>query len=557
MRSRCVLIGVLSASLHAVCVTALAQDQGGGIQGVARDSSGAVLPSVVVSVRGSSMPGVTTTTSDSQGAYRFPTLPPGIYELSAVRAGFTPVNVQDIALRLGNEFRIDLMLQLAGPVETVQVQADSPLIDVHQNATISTIDEESLRLAVPRGRNFTDILTVAAGVQQIRSGISIDGASGPETHYIVNGVKTNDVVIGTNAQSIRLDFVEEIQIKSSGYNAEHGASMGGIVNIITKSGSDEFHGSVGTYYFEPNLRWNGAYREETRISPINNRTPEVFVSQTAARTRSPDYEWLGDFGGPIQRGRLWFYASNSSAYEPNKRTVLFSSATQDGPRTLTNYESNVRVGYALTGVVNSKLRARLTGEMDHARVRRSLPGQMQPDGYTTLANPATRFDLTGEDLPSRLMSANVDYFAGPGFLLNSRVGYAFIDRFDVKDSYSSELRHTFGRSNIGLEGVPPELQFPAGSTSTPLVNSGRLKSQLTRLAWDMSATYFRSWKGQHAIKTGFNAEWVGDDVFRYDCAECFVTVESVVCHTRQSRRAGSIRLLQRVSKWHLWRCSGE
>jgi hypothetical protein len=83
----------------------------------------------------------------------------------------------------------------------------------------------------------------------------------------------------------------------------------------------------------------------------------------------------------------------------------------------------------------------------------------------------------------------------------------------VAGSYLPQLRHTFGRSNINLAGVPSELQFPNGYTSTPLSNSGTVKDRQNRLAWDLSGTYFGSWKGEHSLKAGLNTEWVGDDVF--------------------------------------------
>jgi hypothetical protein len=489
-----------------------AQDQGGTIYGVVRDPSQSAVPDTVVDLQSPSSPGIATVISDRDGAYRLPSLRPGVYELTATHAGFRPIKMPGIVLTLGAEFRIDLNLVLAEVTQVVQVMAEPPLLDMRQNAAIYAVDQQTIPLLLAPNRNFTDLLTMAAGVQSARSGLSIGGSTGPENSYVVNGVRTNDVVIGVSAQTVPLQFIDQIQITSNGYSAEHGASIGGVVNVVTKNGGDRFHGSVGSYFADPNFRWNGSYRPSTRFSPIDNRTPEVFVNQTDARTRSPHYEWLGDAGGPIRKQRIWFYVSNSSTYVPSARTVLFSAAPQDGPTRFTSYESSLRLGGALTAVITPKLRTRLTSQIDHARVRRSLPGQMQPDGYTTLANPATRFDLTGEDQPSRLLSAHLDYVANRRLFINSRLGYLFTDRFDVKSSYVPELRHTFGRSNIGLAGVAPELQFAAGYTSTPLTNVARVKAQLTRLAWDLNATYFASWKGQHAIKGGFNAEWVGDDI---------------------------------------------
>jgi len=489
-----------------------AQDQRGGIHGVVRDASHAVVPEVAIEARSPSMPGIATALSGRDGVYRFPSLRPGVYELRATLAGFTPLQMPGIVVTLGAEFKIDLALVVAELTQAVVVSADTPLIDVQRSAAISSVDQQTIRLLPQGGRNFADILTMAAGVQSARQGLSIDGSTGPENHYIVNGVRTNDIVNGLNTQPIRLDFIDEIQIKSSGYSAEHGASMGGVVNVITKSGGDVVRGSVGTYFSDPNFRWNGAYRPETRFSPIDNRTPETYVSQTNTNTWSPDYEWLGEVGGPVRKRRIWFYVSSALTYQPNERTVLFSTSPQTGPRRFTSYDSSVRVGQTVTAAITSNLRATLTGQIDRAVVRRSLPGQMQPDGYTTLANPATRFDLTGENQPTRLLTASADYVVGRQWFVNTTLGHMFSDRFDVSTSYLPELRHTFGRSNIGLPGVAAEWQFPAGYTSTPLTNVASARAKRTRLAWDLNVTRFASWRGLHAIKSGVNAEWAGDDV---------------------------------------------
>jgi hypothetical protein len=504
---------VLLAFLASPAVHAFAQEQGGGIQGVVRDSSKAVLPGVIVEARSPSMPGVATAVSDGQGVYRFPVLPPGTYELTAMLSGFTPVKIPGVIVRLGAEFRIDVSMEVAKLTEIVEVTAESPIIDVRQNAAISTLTDDTLELLPARGRDFTNFLSTQAGVQVAdNSTISVDGASGLENHYIIDGLKTTAILTGQSAQAVRMDFVEEIQIKSSGYTAEHGASMGGVINIITKSGSDRFHGLIGTYFEDPNFRWNGDIRPSTRFSPIDNRTPETFINLSTKNTKAPEYEYLGDFGGPILKQRYWFYLSNSTTHEPEERSVIFSQRPAAGKQTFSRYDRNVRTGYTLTGALMSNLRARVTGMLERERSRRSLPS-LEPDGITSLTNPNTRFDRTGEDLPKNLVTANFDYVVSQRLFVNSKVGYGHSNRFDVEGSYLPELRHRFERSNIGLAEVPAELQFPSGYESTPIDNTGRVREKLTRIAWDLAGTYYGTWKGQHAIKAGMNAEWVKDDVF--------------------------------------------
>ena len=509
------LTSVFGISLNltlVLAVSALAQEQGGGIQGAVRDASKAMLPGVTVEAHSPSMPGVAVAVTDREGLYRFPVLPPGTYELTATLTGFSPARVPDVVVKLGSEFRIDIALEVARLAEAVEVKAESPVIDVRQNAATATIASDTIGLLPARGRNFTDLLTTVPGVRSIDSGISIDGASGLENHYIIDGLKTTAILTGGSAQPVRTDFVEEIQVKSSGYNAEYGASMGGVISIITKSGGDDFRGFVGTYFSDPNFRWNGGTRPSTRYSPIDDRTPERYVSQSTEKTKSPDYEWVGDLGGPIRKQRLWFYASNATTYNPEKRSVIFSRAADQGPQTFTRYDSNVRMGYTLTGVVTSKIRMRATGMIERDRARRSLP-TLEPDGITSLANPATRSDLTGSNNPLNLVTANVDYVVSPRLFLSSKAGFRDADTSSIAGSFLPELRHNFGRSNIGLAGVPPELQFPSGYNSTPLSNNATVRNRLTRLAWDFTGTYYGSWKGQHAVKSGLNVEWVGDDVF--------------------------------------------
>jgi hypothetical protein len=500
-------------------VQSAAQDQSGGIQGTVRDASSAVLPGVTVEATGPAMPGVATAISDDRGLYRFPALRPGVYVLTASLSGFTPVRIPEVVVRLGAEFRIDIKLELATLTESVTVTGEAPVVDVRQAAAISTISEQTLELLPARGRDFTDSISNLAGVQVNDQGlIGIDGASSLENNYIVDGLKTNAILTGENSQPVRMDFVEEIQVKSSGYAAEHGASMGGVINIVTKSGGDQFRGMAATYFEDPNFRWNGDYRPETRFSPIDNRTPETFIPLDDKNTSSPAYEWLGDFGGPIMRQRHWFYLSESVSHEPRERTVVFSRNRAAGPQTFNSRVTTFRHGFTLTSAMTNELRTRITGQFERDSRRRDLPS-LEPDGVTSLENPATRFDLRNtENRPQALFTANVDYIANSKFFVSSKFGFGRTDRYSLEGTYSPELRHTFSRSNVGLAGVPADLQFPSGYTSTPLSNSARLREKFTRVAWDLNGTYYGSWKGEHAIKAGLNAEWITDDVFNGNIA---------------------------------------
>ena len=138
-------------------------------------------------------------------------------------------------------------MALASVTEEVSVTAESsPLIDVKGNAAIASITRNTIE-RMPKGRDFTTILRQAPGAQaeSKAGGTQIDGASGSENRFIIDGMDTTNLQTGVSGKTMLLDFVEEVQVKSSGYNAEFGGATGGVVNVLTKSGTNAFHGQAG------------------------------------------------------------------------------------------------------------------------------------------------------------------------------------------------------------------------------------------------------------------------------------------------------------------------
>ena len=193
---------------------AMAQEQRGAIEGVVKDSSGAVLPGVSVEARtGTGV--VLTSVTDAQGVYRFPSLAPGVYELTANLQGFAPKKQPDVQVGLGQIKKVDFALGLAGVTESVQVTAESPLVDVRQTARQTNIRAEQVEL-LPKGRDFTSLVTQAPGAnnESKLGGLSIDGASAGENRYIIDGIETTNLQSGTQGKQVIADFVEEVQVKS-------------------------------------------------------------------------------------------------------------------------------------------------------------------------------------------------------------------------------------------------------------------------------------------------------------------------------------------------------
>ena len=198
---------------------AAAQEQRGAIEGVVKDTSGGILTGIPIVAR--SLTGlVSEVRTDSIGAYRFPDLPPGTYELSGHLAGFVPAIVTGIDVRIGRQLTIDLILTPAGPGETVSVTVPSPLIAITQSAGATSLRGDEIE-KMPKGRDFMSLVTQVPGAnaESKLAGISLDGTGTSESRVLIDGAESTDLIFGGPGQHLVTDFVDELQIKSSGYSA--------------------------------------------------------------------------------------------------------------------------------------------------------------------------------------------------------------------------------------------------------------------------------------------------------------------------------------------------
>ena len=215
-------------------LAAVAQEQRGSIDGIVRDASGAVLPGVTVEARNSATGATLPTVSDASGRFRFPSVQIGTYDVTASLAGFKSAKIPDVLVALGQVKTLDFSLSVAGVSETVNVTAVSPVIDVKQSTRATNIRQEQIEL-LPHNRDFTSLIVQAPGVnQEIKSGngFTVDGSSAAENRYVIDGMETTDVIKGQSGKDVLADFVEEVQVKSSGYSAEYGGSTGAVINVM-------------------------------------------------------------------------------------------------------------------------------------------------------------------------------------------------------------------------------------------------------------------------------------------------------------------------------------
>ena len=263
-----VVIAVLLAFVNG----AGAQEQHAAIEGVVRDTLGGVVPGVLVVARSTSGLAVEAVTDDL-GKYRLASLPSTRFDLTARLTGFAPARVTNVDLALGVQLNVDMVPTPAGPDETVVVVSSAPLIAVTQSSRATSMRSEAIE-KMPRGRDFTSLAVQAPGTnhESKLGGISVDGASGAENRVVIDGIETTNTWVGTPGQFLVTDFVEELQVKSSGYAAEYGGSTGGVLNVITRSGTNTWHGDALFYWSDDAL--DAAPRPTLQIVPTDNSRAE-------------------------------------------------------------------------------------------------------------------------------------------------------------------------------------------------------------------------------------------------------------------------------------------
>lgn len=229
--------------------TAQVDRQTGVIRGVVNDSEGAPLPGVNVTARSSALMGTVSDTTNMSGAFRLVSLPPGTYSFTAELEGFKKVTRENVIVRVGMTVTVNLTLEQATVSEEVTVVAPSPAVDV-RSTKISNVMSEEIIQKLPLNRSFTSILSMVPGANgdiTTYSG-SIHGARPTTLPYEIDGVNVNDPAHQGPMIQPQYDTMEEVKVIIGGISAQVGNTGGSFVNIIIKSGGNEFHGRVNFYY---------------------------------------------------------------------------------------------------------------------------------------------------------------------------------------------------------------------------------------------------------------------------------------------------------------------
>ena len=294
--------GIIAALLLFAATPASAQTFVGSVSGVVKDQQQAAVPGVTVTLTGKT--GARSTTTDSTGLYRFPAVEPGTYMVTAELSGFKPARQENIAVTVGSSLDIPLQLTVGGVSESVSVVASTPVVDVKNSSTETTLSQ-NLLMNAPITRTAINVFNVMPGAN---SNSVYGGESSSANALLIDGVDTRDPEGGTAWTFYNYNMVEEVQIQGLGAPAEYGGFTGAVVNTVTKSGGNRFSGLFDI------LGTTCSATVPTDTCPLvgNNITPAIASANpalaTPARTKK-FVDFTTQFGGPIKTDKLFFFGS--------------------------------------------------------------------------------------------------------------------------------------------------------------------------------------------------------------------------------------------------------
>src|SRR6476659_8914148 len=241
---------------------ARAQQTTGNVQGRIVDAQGAALPGVTVTAKQTATGFMRSGVSDAEGLYRINAVPIGTYDLHAELPGFATYDAKGLIVNVSQTVDANIELKVAGVTETVSVTAESPLIQTTNSSVGGVVDIERIENMPLNGRQFANLAATIPGVglgyhtdptKSTQFSPQINGGNGRNVNYQIDGGDNNDDTVGGLLQLFPLEAIQEFNFQTSRYKAEYGRSVGGVMNVVTKSGANEYQGSGFTLFRDDSM----------------------------------------------------------------------------------------------------------------------------------------------------------------------------------------------------------------------------------------------------------------------------------------------------------------
>ena len=299
-----------------IAAPAFARQTTGTISGQITDQQGAALPGVAVTAKHPQTGFTRTAVSDGEGIFRLSALPVGAYEITIELAGFASIDRKGIVLNVAQTINLDVQMKIAKVSETVTVTGETPMVETTSSSVGGVVDVDKIEALPLNARQFANLAMTIAGVamgfhsdptKSTQQSPQIAGGNGRNVNYQIDGGDNNDDTVGGLLQLFPIEAIQEFNFITQRYKAEHGRSNGGVMNIVTKSGTNQFRGS-----------WFTSFRDDSMNARTVTETLTNVPKQYYRR-----YQYGGSFGGPIAQNKAHFFG----AFERNQQDTQQSVTT--------------------------------------------------------------------------------------------------------------------------------------------------------------------------------------------------------------------------------------
>lgn len=296
--------------------------QNAQITGVVKDQSGAIIPGAAITATNTETGFTRSAVSDEKGEYRLPALPPGSYAVSTELQGFSGETRPDIVLVIDQTAIINFTLKPAGIAETVTVTGESPIVDTTRSDVSTSVSTQQIQDLPVASRRWIDLAMLTPGTSQdnirgqfYRGNVNIGAGTREYSNgFVVDGVNNTWAEMGEPRQNFAMDAIQEFKVSTSNYKAEYGLATGGLLTVVTKSGTNSLHGSGLLFFRDKAINSETFFEKETdrlRGLPIGTSKPEF-----------RRYQYGGTVGGPIIRNKTHYFFAYERTDEDQYFTVF-------------------------------------------------------------------------------------------------------------------------------------------------------------------------------------------------------------------------------------------
>ena len=525
--SKTVKLFFMSLMVFALSAATFAQSTTtGSIGGVVTNPNKEVVPSATVTARNAGTNKEETATTDDTGRFKVANLQPGIYAVTVNSTGFSQITQENVVVEVGRETSLEISLAVGPVTGTVDVSAEAPVINTTQQDFSTNINQTSINELPINGRRWSNfaLLTPGAVPDGTFGLISFRGISGLLNNNTIDGGDNNQAFFAEERGRTRISYsvsqaaIREFQVNTSSYSAEYGRSAGGVVNAITKSGTNDFHG--GAFYYQRNNKWGARNPLAVRQELVNGVFTPVGYKPNDVR-----HQFGGTIGGPIVRDKAFFFFS----YDQQKRN--FPGLAVFGQNGFLNLSATNRSALIARGLTNAQIDNTLS-------FLSTLSGPVPRTGDQKLFLP--KVDWVINDNNTLTVSYNRLRWASPAGVQTQATNTRAVDNFGddfveidalnaklastLSSTLLNEFRFQWGRDNEFQFSQPPIAGEPTTavggrSPQTILVGSTTFSFGMPEFLERASFPDERRWQfadtvtltaGNHTWKWGGDINFVKD-----------------------------------------------